>query len=97
MPVIEHRPWVLRNMPIPPGIYDQVCKIIKTKIDTGVYERLNSSYQDGLQSLRKEESRFASFTVSNHSPYNILVFRLSQINSPSILLVALVAASSISM
>jgi hypothetical protein len=45
MPVIEHKPWVLRNMPIPPGIYDQVCKIIKTKIDTGVYERSNSSYQ----------------------------------------------------
>jgi hypothetical protein len=45
MPVIEHKPWVLRNMPIPPGIYDQVCKIIKTKIDAGVYERSNSSYR----------------------------------------------------
>jgi hypothetical protein len=32
-------------MPIPPSIYDQVCKIIKTKIDTGVYERSNSSYR----------------------------------------------------
>jgi hypothetical protein len=45
MPVIEHKPWVLRNMPIPPGIYEDVCKIIQTKIDAGVYERSNSSYR----------------------------------------------------
>ena len=45
MPVVEHKPWVLRNMPIPPGIYDEVCKIIRTKIDAGVYERSNSSYR----------------------------------------------------
>ena len=25
MPVIEHKPWVLKNIPIPPGIYDEVC------------------------------------------------------------------------
>ena len=45
MPVVEHKPWVLRNMPIPPGIYEEVCKIIQTKIDAGVYERSNSSYR----------------------------------------------------
>ena len=45
MLVIEHKPWVLRNMPIPPGIYDEVCKIIQTKLDAGVYERSNSSYR----------------------------------------------------
>ena len=45
MPVVEHKPWVLRNMPIPPGIYEDVCKIIKTKIAAGVYERSNSSYR----------------------------------------------------
>jgi len=45
MPVVEHKPWVLRNMPIPPGIYEDVCKIIQTKIDAGVYERSNSSYR----------------------------------------------------
>jgi Integrase zinc binding domain/RNase H-like domain found in reverse transcriptase len=45
MPVVEHKPWVLRNMPIPPGIYEDVCKIIKTKIAAGVYERSNSAYR----------------------------------------------------
>lgn len=45
MPVVEHKPWVLRNIPIPPGIYDEVCRIIKIKIDAGVYEPSNSSYR----------------------------------------------------
>jgi hypothetical protein len=45
MPVIPHKPWVLKNIPIPPGLYPQVCKVIKTKIDAGVYEPSNSAYR----------------------------------------------------
>ena len=45
MPVIPHKPWVLKNIPIPPGLYPQVCKVIKTKLDAGVYEPSNSSYR----------------------------------------------------
>ena len=26
MPTIEHKPWIYRNIPIPTGIYDEVCK-----------------------------------------------------------------------
>ena len=33
------------NIPIPPGLYQKVCEIIKTKIDAGVYEPSNSSYR----------------------------------------------------
>ncbi len=44
IPAVEHTPWIQKNIPIPPGIFDQVCKIIKTKIDAGVYEPSNSSY-----------------------------------------------------
>src|SRR5882757_4368967 len=54
MPVVEHKPWVLRNMPIPPGIYEEVCKIIQTKIDAGVYERSNSSYRSRWFSVLKK-------------------------------------------
>ena len=35
IPTIPHTPWVLRNIPIPPGIYDEVCRIIKSKLDAG--------------------------------------------------------------
>jgi len=45
MPTIPHKPWVVKNLPIPPGIYDQICKEIKGKLDAGVFEPSNSSYR----------------------------------------------------
>ncbi|KIK58421.1 hypothetical protein GYMLUDRAFT_171023, partial [Collybiopsis luxurians FD-317 M1] len=38
MQVVPHTPWVEKNIPIPPGIFEEVCKILKKKIDAGVYE-----------------------------------------------------------
>ena len=43
IPTVEHIPWVKGNIPIPPGIYDEVIRIIKEKIKTRVYERSNLS------------------------------------------------------
>ncbi|KZT05319.1 uncharacterized protein LAESUDRAFT_656401 [Laetiporus sulphureus 93-53] len=45
IPVVEHVPWVLKNMLIPPGIFNQVMQIIKDKMDSGVYEASNSLYR----------------------------------------------------
>jgi len=44
-PVIPHTPWVDRNFPIPPGIFDEVCALVRKKIAAGVYEPSNSSYR----------------------------------------------------
>ena len=44
MPVVPHKPWVQKNIPILPGLYDEVCKIIQRKIDAGVFELSNLSY-----------------------------------------------------
>ena len=44
IPTILHKPWAQKNILIPPGIYDKVCKLIKRKIDTGIYKLSNSSY-----------------------------------------------------
>src|SRR5467141_2832333 len=44
IPTVEHILWVEWNIPIPPGIYDKVIRIIKEKIKVRVYERSNSSY-----------------------------------------------------
>ena len=44
IPMIEHIPWVLKNIPIFPGIFDRVVDVIKNKIASGVYEASNSSY-----------------------------------------------------
>ena len=44
MPVVPHKPCVLRNIPIPPGIYDDVCEAICRKLQAGTFEPSNSSY-----------------------------------------------------
>ena len=45
IPTIPHKPWVVHNIPIPPGIYKNVCDLIQRKIDAGVFEPSNSSYR----------------------------------------------------
>ena len=34
-PVVPHEPYIERNIPIPPGIYKEVCGIIKLKLEAG--------------------------------------------------------------
>jgi hypothetical protein len=36
IPTVKHVPWVLKNIPIPQGIYSQVIKIVKDKINRRV-------------------------------------------------------------
>ena len=45
IPTVAHRPWAVRNIPIPPGVYDHICGLIRKKIDAGVFEPSNSSYR----------------------------------------------------
>jgi hypothetical protein len=65
IPVVTHEPWVQKNIPIPPGIYDEVCEIIRTKIDAGVYEPSNSSYRSRWFCVDKT---FTSDTMSVFYP-----------------------------
>src|SRR5216684_859630 len=44
IPTIPHKPWAQHNIPIPPGIYEEVCWMIKLKIEAGVYKPSNLSY-----------------------------------------------------
>ena len=75
MPVVEHKPWVLRNMPIPPGIYGEVCKIIQTKIDAGVYERSNSSYRSQWFTVLKKGGKLC--IVHSLEPLNAVTIQHS--------------------
>jgi hypothetical protein len=50
-------PWVQKNIPIPPGIFEDVCAIIKQKIDAGVYEPSNSSYRSGWFCVLKKNCK----------------------------------------
>ena len=56
-PTIPHTPWIQKNIAIPPGIYDEVCRIIRKKIDAGVYERSNSSYRSRWFCVLKKDGK----------------------------------------
>ena len=57
IPVVPHKPWVLKNIPIPPGLYQEVCKIIKKKLEAGVYEPSNSSYRSRWFCVIKKDGK----------------------------------------
>ena len=57
MPVIPHTPWVEKYIPIPPGIFDEVCRIIKEKIDADVYEPSNASYRSRWFCIVKKDGK----------------------------------------
>lgn len=57
IPTIEHIPWQQRNIPIPPGILDDVVKIIKDKIQSGVYEPSSSSYRSRIFCVIKKDGK----------------------------------------
>jgi hypothetical protein len=57
IPTILHKPWAQRNIPIPPGIYNKVCCIIKHKIDTGVYEPSTSYYCSKWFCIAKKDGK----------------------------------------
>jgi len=42
--MVAHVPWVEKLFRISLAIHEEVCKMIKRKIEAGVYELLNSSY-----------------------------------------------------
>lgn len=57
MPVVEHTPWVYKNIPIPAGIYDDVCKIIQKKLGAKVYEPSNASYRSRWFTVAKKDGK----------------------------------------
>lgn len=57
IPTIAHIPWVEKQFRIPPAIYDEVCKVIKRKIDAGVYEPSNSSYRSRWFCVVKKDGK----------------------------------------
>ena len=56
-PLVPHTPWLIRNIPIPPGLYQEVCGIIRKKISSGVYEPSNSSYRSKWFCVLKKDGK----------------------------------------
>ena len=74
IPTIEHIPWALKNIPIPPGIYNQVISVVKDKIRAGIYEPSNSSYCSRWFCVLKKDKKSLQL-VHNLQPLNAVVIR----------------------
>jgi Integrase zinc binding domain/RNase H-like domain found in reverse transcriptase len=57
IPVIPHTPWVQRNIPIPPGLFEEVCELIRRKIAAGTFEPSNSSYRSRWFCVVKKDGK----------------------------------------
>ena len=66
--MIEHISWVHHQPPIPPDICNKVLKLIQNKINSGVYEPSNSSYQSKWFCVAKENGSVR--IVHNLQPLN---------------------------
>ena len=64
MPVVPHKPWVLHNIPILPGIYDDVCKAIHRKLQAGTFEPSNSSYWSHWFCVVKKDGKALRLVLS---------------------------------
>lgn len=74
MPVTEHTPWVHRNIPIPPGLYEQIIKIVRDKIASGAYEPSNSSYRSRWFTVLKKDG-VSLRIVHDLQPLNAVTIR----------------------
>ena len=57
IPVVPHKPWVQRNIPIPPGLYNEVCEVIRRKMKAGTFEPSNSSYRSRWFCVVKKDGK----------------------------------------
>ena len=64
IPVIPHKPWIQHNIPIPPNLYEELCKVVKQKLATGVFEPSNSYYQSRWFCVLKKDSKLLCIVQS---------------------------------
>ncbi|KAF9553053.1 hypothetical protein CPC08DRAFT_646115, partial [Agrocybe pediades] len=76
IPTVEHIPWVLKNIPIPQGLYDQVVAVIKAKILSGIYEHSDSSYRSRWFWVLKKDGKSICI-VHDLQPLNAVTIKNS--------------------
>ena len=81
IPVVPHTLWVLRNIPIPPGIYDEVLEAIRRKIDAKTFEPSNSSYRSRWFCVVKKDGKSLRI-VQSLEPLNQVTIQHSGVLVP---------------
>ena len=78
IPTIPHKPWVQQNIPIPPGIYEDICKLIRRKLEAEVYEPSNSLYRSHWFCVAKKDSKTLQI-VHSLEPLNQVTIKQASI------------------
>ncbi|KAJ2974290.1 hypothetical protein NUW54_g11915 [Trametes sanguinea] len=73
IPTIPHVPWMDKNIPIPPGIKEQVIELLRGKLEAGVYERCQSSYRSKWFCVLKKNGKLR--LVHDLQPLNAITIR----------------------
>ena len=55
IPTIEHEPWIEKNIPLPQGYKDELIRLLKEKINAGVYERATTAYRSRWFYVKKKD------------------------------------------
>ena len=64
---------MLKNIPIPPGLYPEICRIIKVKLEAGVYEPSNSSYRSRWFCVVKKDGKSLRIVHSLEPLYEVTI------------------------
>jgi hypothetical protein len=54
IPTIDHEPWIEKNIPLAQGHKDELIRLLKEKINAGVYERAHTAYRSKVVLCPKE-------------------------------------------
>ena len=73
IPTVPHVPWSFKNIPIPPGIRNNVIELLKEKIAAGVYEPSQSSYRSKWFCVPKKSGKLR--IVHDLQPLNKVTIR----------------------
>ena len=73
VPTVPHIPWAFTNIPIPPGLREQVVELLKEKVKAGVYEQSQSSYRSRWFCVLKKNGKLR--IVHDLQPLNAVTIR----------------------
>ena len=57
IPTVPHKPWQKRPIPIPTAIREEVIKLIRQRLKTGLYEQSTSSYSSPIFCVKKQDGK----------------------------------------
>jgi hypothetical protein len=72
--MVPHMPWVYKNIPILPGLHDELVNIIHDKIVSGAYEPSNAAYRSRWFCVIKQDGS-SLHIIHDLCPFNAITIK----------------------